>query len=427
MADINDASPSESEIDTGNIGSIDKEDLDGLSNNDSITLRTSPTPFEEDFPDIPDTQIAYALRKRTEKNRSYTFLDQDTSGNFDPFKEKRTPKKNKTYAVKFPKKVPVKAQGSKLDKASKTSKTHNARNARKFTATRKTTKGKNKVKSKTSPSIGQEQGKAEKPPRIVEPRFSDYLTPEALWIQPVVSRSPSPDILEDTAGNRGQVIQMKTSFTHPIQFGVGVGDVDTLDCSFCNMAEFSFVGYFEQEVYCIRWEDGCGYTHIGGGQTENDQTSMCRSCAIDRLQIISCDNHNIQRIYPDTVTVEFAQTLDDLLTEEDPATTKKQLLRWCSMCFSPAVLACCKRQSSLVSEDDEIDGCGLRLCAACEIRLRETFEGDISAMATTLDGEDKAKEDDEDLHGKVRADVGFLNADGILMNNLAIATEDEGE
>lgn len=125
--------------------------------------------------------------------------------------------------------------------------------------------------------------------------------------------------------------------------------------------------------------------------------------------------------------MEFAQTLDDLLTEEDPATTKKQLLRWCSMCFSPAVFACCKRQSSLVSEDDEIDGCGLRLCAACEIRLRETFEGDISAMATTLDGEDKAKEDDEDLHGKVRADVGFLNADGILMNNLAIATEDEGE
>ena len=48
-------------------------------------------------------------------------------------------------------------------------------------------------------------------------------------------------------------------------------------------------------------------------------------------------------------------------------------------------------------------------------------------MAATLGDEDKAKEDDEDLHGKVRADVGFLNADGILMKNLESATEGEDE
>lgn len=202
-------------------------------------------------------------------------MDQDTSGNFDPSEEKRVSKKNKIHAVKFPKKISVKVQGSK---ASKTSKTHNVCNAPKPTITRKTTKNKNKVESKTPPS--KEQDKADKPPRIVEPRYSNYLTPEALRIQPVESRSPSPDILEDTAGNRGQVIRMNTSFTHPIQFGVGFGDVDILDCSFCNLAEFSFVGYFEQEVYCIRWESGCGYTHIAGDQTENDQTSMCRPCAI---------------------------------------------------------------------------------------------------------------------------------------------------
>ncbi|KAH7549128.1 hypothetical protein BM1_10513 [Bipolaris maydis] len=68
-------------------------DIDG-----SVTLRTSLMPFEEDLFDIPDTQNAYALRKRTEKRGAYTFLDQDTSRNFDPSNEKRVPKKNRTHA-----------------------------------------------------------------------------------------------------------------------------------------------------------------------------------------------------------------------------------------------------------------------------------------------------------------------------------------
>ncbi|EUC50400.1 hypothetical protein COCMIDRAFT_81895 [Bipolaris oryzae ATCC 44560] len=439
MANTNDPSLPEGEIGVDlsrnlqpeNTGSMDKEDnLDIFSDNDSLTLRTSATPFEEDFPDIPDAQTAYALRKRTDNKGTYTFLDQDTSGNFDPSKEKRVSKKNKSYAVKSPKKDPVKVQGSKAskaDKTSKTRKTHNARNAPKPTATRKPTKDKNKVKSKTPPSKKQEQDKAEKSPLIVEPRYSNYLTPEALRIQPVVSRSPSPDILEDTAGNRGQVIRMKTSFTHPIQFGVSDGDIDTLDCSFCSMAEFSFIGYFDQEVYCICWQNGCGYTHIAGGQTENGPTSMCQSCTIGRAQIAVCEGHDIRRIYPDAVTVNFAEALNDLLTEEDSTAVRKQLLRWCSMCFSPAVFACRKRQPSLFSAHEEIDSCGLRLCTACETRLRETFEGDANVMAATLDDEDKAKEEDEDLHGKVRADVGFLSRDGILVRNLGCATEEEDE
>ncbi|EMD95928.1 hypothetical protein COCHEDRAFT_1210187 [Bipolaris maydis C5] len=411
MDSIHDLSLPESDID------IDlSHDLD---TGGSVTLRTSLTPFEEDLFDIPDAQNAYTLRKRTEKRGAYTFLDQDTSGNFDPSNEKRVPKKTRTHAVKFPKKVPVKLQSSKASRTDKTSKTHNFYNIPKPTATHKTIKGKKKVRSKTPPSKDQEQDKAEKPPRILEPRYNNYLTPEALRIQPVKSRSLSPDILEDTAGNWGQVIRMKTSFTHPIQFDVSLGDDNILDCSFCNMAEFSFVGYFEQDVYCIRWENGCGYTHIAGGQTKHGQTR--------RAQIVMCEGHDIQRIYPDTVAVDFAEILNDLLTEEDPAAIKRQLLRWCSMCFSPAVFACRKRQSSLFSKNEEIDSCGLRLCAACEIRLRENFEGDTSAMAATLDDEDKAKEDDEDLHGKVRADVGFLSTDGILARNLNCLTEVEDE
>ena len=47
------------DLDTENIRKVDKEDdLNIFSDSDSITLRTSPTSFEEDLLDIPDTQVS---------------------------------------------------------------------------------------------------------------------------------------------------------------------------------------------------------------------------------------------------------------------------------------------------------------------------------------------------------------------------------
>lgn len=70
-------------------------------------------------------------------------------------------------------------------------------------------------------------------------------------------------------------------------------------------------------------------------------------------------------------------------------------------------------------EDVEIDGCGLRLCGTCEIKLREDFAGDSIAMAEVLDREPKTTEQDEEIAGQVvRADVGFLGGDGLLMRAL---------
>lgn len=109
---------------------------------------------------------------------------------------------------------------------------------------------------------------------------------------------------------------------------------------------------------------------------------------------------------------------------------KQHLLDWCSMCLSLATHACCKRQLRLLledgasEEDGETDGCGLRLCTPCEAKLRENFGGDTSAMAAALNQESKLKPDDADIEGKVRADVGFLCKDGILMKNLQNSLED---
>lgn len=148
------------------------------------------------------------------------------------------------------------------------------------------------------------------------------------------------------------------------------------------------------------------------------------------MQILSCEDHHLQSLFPEGTRPDFEDTLDSMLKAEDPADIKQQLQRWCSMCFSPAIFTCQKRQVSLLSPEDAevgIDGCGLKLCTECEHKLRENFEGDSSFMAATLDLEGKAKEEDEDMNVTVvRADVGFLSRDGLLMRNLGNSAEEAG-
>lgn len=140
-----------------------------------------------------------------------------------------------------------------------------------------------------------------------------------------------------------------------------------------------------------------------------------------------CENHDIRCINPNTL--DFEQTAENLIAQEQPHMIKQQLSRWCTMCFSPATYACCTRQLSLLTEkensgNEEIDGCGLRLCTSCETKLREVFGGDVDTMAATLDQENKVKEDDQELYGKIRADVGLLRRDGILMRNVENASSE---
>ena len=152
-------------------------------------------------------------------------------------------------------------------------------------------------------------------------------------------------------------------------------------------------------------------------------TALLLIIRTDRAQIISCERHDIQRMYPGDITPGFEEALADLLeVAEAPDEIKLQHKRWCSMCFSPATSTCCTRQVSLLSPDEaeqEIDGCGLRVCDHCAKQLKEVFGGDSSAMAAKLDLEPKTRELDEDVQGLViRADVGFLSREGLLMKNI---------
>ncbi|KAI4646303.1 uncharacterized protein J4E78_009225 [Alternaria triticimaculans] len=273
------------------------------------------------------------------------------------------------------------------------------------------------VKEKKKKLLGPTEGDA---PEVAVPDH-DYFTKEDLEDLygedvPMFSRSPSPELeMEDEVGRKGKLTTIKTCFAHPIQFG---GQKDTSDCNFCEIPNFGFTGLFEKEVHVIQWHNGMGYTEVGGGHAENSNGG--------RVQIVACGGHEIQHIFPIGMTPDFDQTAADLLeSAETPAGCQQQLQRWCSMCFTPATFTCSTRQTSLF--DQEIEGCGLKLCIGCQVRLTQKFDNDSSLMAETLDLEPKASAD-EDMDPEnsmvVRADVGFLCQEGLLMRSLGHEAEE---
>ena len=239
-----------------------------------------------------------------------------------------------------------------------------------------------------------------------------------------IVREVTPEIeMEDMKGHRGVLTRISTSFAHPIQFKFI--DDNIPDCNFCEMPIFGMVGHFEREVHVLRWHNGLGYTEMGGGYTEEKgKSTMCQQCTIGRVQIIHCPSHDIQPIQDEGTAFDFESTFNELL-EAQPGSSEMnhQLQRWCSMCFSVATFQCASAQPSLFADDDEtamVKGCGLRLCGTCETRFREEFEGDCDAMAAALDKEPKAKEGEDTDGGAVvvRADVGLLKRDGLLIRNV---------
>ncbi|USP81003.1 hypothetical protein yc1106_08277 [Curvularia clavata] len=351
-------------MDNGSMNSMDIDDI----------------PPSED--EIPDTQPAYDLRKRTEQGDPRTYdrmYDEDKSGNFDPEEEGNLDPEEEE-----------KVEKSNQSKSRR--RKYNRNKLKPQTKQQSFIPSSQKKPGRKAPIVKSHEANKSwaRTRRPINPlRPEEYLTKEDfeyledledLRVQMQLSRSPSPEVLEDSAGHKGVVTKIKTSFTHPIEFGV---EGTTTDCHFCELPTYGLVGSFEKEIHCIRWDNGLGFTPLNGVGAETT-TIMCQGCTMGRAQIACCENHDIRPVNPSTL--DFAEALEDLLTQETPHMIKEQLQRW------------------------------------------ETFGGDVDAMAAAIDQENKAGEKDEDIHGKVRADVGFLCRDGILMANVENAAgepEDE--
>ncbi|KAJ8115565.1 hypothetical protein OPT61_g2814 [Boeremia exigua] len=237
----------------------------------------------------------------------------------------------------------------------------------------------------------------------------------------VRKREPTPELeMEDAEGNRGILIKLTTSFAHPMRFGS-----QKRHCDFCAIPFFGMVGHFERQVHVIDWHSGQGYAEVGGGHCQHTgETNMCADCTNQRLLTLVCSEHSLERM--PGVIPEWTALTEELNAAEPGGTNMRyQLLRWCSLCFSPAEFGCSTIQDGVCEEEAEsIVGCNLRLCATCEEALRTVYNGNFDAMATKLDKKPKVSEVDaileRDLEGRPRADVGLLTADGLLIraNNM---------
>ncbi|KAF2749166.1 hypothetical protein M011DRAFT_382110, partial [Sporormia fimetaria CBS 119925] len=219
-------------------------------------------------------------------------------------------------------------------------------------------------------------------------------------------------ILEDTHGRSGKVTEITTSFAHPIAF-----NAPTLQCDFCELPQLGFLGLNEvQGVQVLEWKNGLGYTELHGGHHENfPETTMCSACTSTRLQIVLCDagpGHSVQWI-PQEELMPVDAMASILLSAAAGEDTRTQLADWCSTCFRPAVFRCCTPQESVTDTHDKIQGCGLALCETCERTLREEHAGRFQDFVEALALQPKYREGQ--IEGVVRADVGFLMADGLLV------------
>lgn len=244
------------------------------------------------------------------------------------------------------------------------------------------------------------------------------------------------EMMEDIEGHQGFMTKIRTSFAHPMIFSTNSDDYGNtlIRCSFCDMGIFGMVGHFEREVHVIEWSNGLGYTEMGNGHREgNDQTVMCPNCTYHRLQVLACPSHAMKEIRSKT-PVDKDSASDDLIDAPSGSLDMQfQLQRWCSMCFSLAAQMCCTPQPSVVSNgEDEYQaikkGCGLRLCQECACKFDEEYERDLNAMATAFEKEPKlavneengeTEGEGENGQGIVRADVGLLRVDGLLMRCVA--------
>jgi hypothetical protein len=250
------------------------------------------------------------------------------------------------------------------------------------------------------------------------------------------------EIMEDAEGHSGVLTTIKTSFAHPMVFSIAPPDHPNAirNCDFCRMPIFGIVGHFEREVHAIRWTDGLGYTEFGNGHREgNSATTMCRQCTFNRLQVMVCPEHVIQSMELHHSQLDYNAAAEDLMsTPGGTPETQYELQRWCSLCFSLATHGCCTPQPFVGAEEHEEDsemmnGCGLRLCSRCAQDLDQSYHNDLHEMATALDKEPKPKyvesdeeETERDLsdQGTVRADVGLLRVDGLLMKCVERSAEE---
>jgi len=275
----------------------------------------------------------------------------------------------------------------------------------------------------------------------------------------------------------GKVVQMRTSFCHPIKFNyipppLILSEPGYKPCHFCVVPGgelYGALGLGEKDVQLIVWDSGFGNEEIAGGWSEEgaETTRMCEDCTFRRLKIVLCEGHEIRPIdgvderdfdwkaayedlfagnfYKDDGLGDFGSGFGKPVSENGEGKKtmipdrQKPMASWCSICIAPAFYECCARHSigeiGGVTSEGHDEGCGLQLCEVCAIGAcngslppsqpsedlssagskRQGNGGGLKALVKLDDLIEIASWDKFNYPDGVRADVTLLTSKGELM------------
>ncbi|KAJ0426951.1 hypothetical protein BJY00DRAFT_3905 [Aspergillus carlsbadensis] len=225
------------------------------------------------------------------------------------------------------------------------------------------------------------------PPPLSAPEEVEITTPVVNARAQEAESAAKPKTEEAEDARIPKILEISTSFVHPIAFNHLPNEDGSDPCHFCSDFAFGIVGLGRRTVEMVDLGDG-RYDELRNGhsQTGHQATRMCSNCVQRRLRVVRCLSHSfspIQGLSADSF--DFKAAYDSLVpgVVGQKRTAKNT---WCGLCPTPAFFRC---------------RCGLLLCETCEIMARG-FDNDLGKIVAKIEAEAG------DLEEGTRADVEFI-------------------
>ncbi|KJY00946.1 hypothetical protein TI39_contig307g00047 [Zymoseptoria brevis] len=201
------------------------------------------------------------------------------------------------------------------------------------------------------------------------------------------------DSVEVARGTSKITRPISTNYRHPMVFNCSAED-----CTFCRYPDMQVTGIGMKRPEVANIPEYSGFIEISGGyaQAGIPNTRLCSACTMSRSSILYCRCHDMEMMsginYSDEAqAAATARLLDDDYNDLD---------KHCNVCFQLATYSCVA-----VDPEDGDEGCGLKLCEGCMLRLLGEHDKDLGGLVTAM----------VDQGEQCRSDAELLRSDGALM------------
>ena len=198
-----------------------------------------------------------------------------------------------------------------------------------------------------------------------------------------------PTINDNTAARGGQ--GTKTIMSR-LRFPIDFNSADH-ECNWCRDLYYGLCGTSLHQVVFSRGEDGVDVV-VKDSSSEQISCHMCSKCTSDRLAIMTCGKHSMERVGAEKGSGVSSKPF------LQPGKAADAPFKWCSLCTGRASFSC-----STEAGPHHTNGCGLYLCGECNDRLDyPSVNGDLDKLVEKL----------KQQRHPIRADLELLRGDGYL-------------